>query len=182
MKHIIAALALLIAGASGASAQQSRWTDPTGSWSIDFTSVRWGRADGLGPNGPLLLIAPAIAPSDNDVRICFIEQAPAVQAAETLETSIAQLDATSAPQLFPRAQLSDARVTPLSIGGHAVAAVDAASRGNAFKARAFATRSGDQVFTTTISCILSSGIRADLAAEVDSIFQSLQFASVDTQP
>jgi hypothetical protein len=163
--------------AGGASAQSnSRWIDPARTWSIDFASSGWGQADGMGPDGPLLLIAPAAAPRDEEIRICFAEQSESPNAEDT---DLAQLNASGAGRLFPRAQLREPRVAQLDVGGHVVAAVQGMSRDNEFRARAFITRSGGRVFMTTISCIMTPGMNPARAAEVDAILQSLQFASVD---
>jgi hypothetical protein len=169
---MIAIGAVSVFTGSALAQSSSRWSDPTGSWSIEFASGGWGQADGLGPNGPLLLIAPAVAPRDDEIRICFAEQSAS---SELADTDIAQLNASGVERLFPRAQLREPRVTILDIGGHAVAAVRGMSRENEFRARAFVTRAGGRAYVTTISCIMTPGMNQDRAAEVDAIFQTLQF-------
>ena len=175
--------ALVMCGALSSAAQTppTRWMDPTGGWSIDYMSSGWGRADGLPPNGPVLLTVPMQAPPNNETRMCFVEEsysaiAPGAVAAE-IQRRGSQVGVPEAQAAFQRFRLTQTQVSHEVVDGVAVAIVEGASGGNRFRGRAFVTAAGNNAALSTISCISVAGMAASRDAEVDTILASLHFSA-----
>jgi hypothetical protein len=182
MQVIVAAVLMSALAVAAAVAQSApRWTDPTGSWSIDFESSGWGSGQGLPPppEGPTILIVPMTPPPENEVRICLAEEAfsPLAANADLNEVRArgSLVDAAKAREMFPRAGLTDIHISHVVVDGEDVAVIEATSGSNRFRARAFVTPASNRAVLSSLMCISVPGMRADADAEVDTILNTLHF-------
>ena len=174
----IALLCMLVAGPALAQ-QGARWTDPSGSWSIDLATSNWGSADGLPAGGPALVAVPMQPPPDSEIRICLVDQTverlPANPDEAEVRQRAAHIDVAQAQAAFPRAGLTQTVVGHSIIDGEAVATVEGLSGRNRFRGRLFVTPAAGQAVLSAISCISTPGMPAAPDAEVDAILNSLHF-------
>lgn len=165
-----------------------RWVDRTGSWSVDFGGVGWGYATGLPESGgPEMLLAP---PSGRDARgttrLCLaqgrLEDRPASASDDELRARGAQLSADDISNIVPAAEMRDIAVQYTVVDGVAVAAVDARSRANTLRGRAFVLPVGNQMLSTLIFCFWGEDVSTEQIAEMVAILQSLQFTNTTSEP
>lgn len=185
MKGIVAALAaergvMVVAAvllATPAAAQNAAWLDPTGTWSMDFTSVGWGQGGRLPGNARVLLFAPRLAPTENEVRICLVEQ-QATAAGPDARARAGAFGVEEVQRIFSR-DISQAQVTHQAVNGVAVAFVDGVSNGRRFRGRIFVTSVADRSILSKIACVSTLGMPAAREAEVDAVLNSIHFHNPD---
>lgn len=179
--------ALCMLASTAVEAQQpTRWSDPTGAWSLDLASANWTR--GLGPeaDGHVLITVPTEPPPANETRLCVIDEffstlAPGFDPAEVYARA-AQLDAHGVEGALRQLQLGQTQVTHVVTDGVTVAVINAVSRGYRYRGRMFVTIDGPSAVLTTVSCLSTAGMAPDRDAEVDTILTSLHFPPPQAEP
>lgn len=170
MRGIVVALSVICALAcqDAAAHPAGPWTDATGSWSIDFSTQGWGHTDG--PDPEFMMIEPLNGTTDEELRLCILEQTP-------LEGADAARDWSTADLAQEVSAFGNARTTHLNIDGHAVGAAVARYDERELRGRAWITRGRSVVYLTRLSCSLAPGLSANHVAEVEAILQSLHFTN-----
>lgn len=171
MRGVVVALSVICALSCHDAAAHPRgpWIDATGSWSIDFSAQGWGHTDDSDPE--LMMIEPLKGTTDEEFRLCVLEQTP-------LEGADAARDWSAADLAQEVPTFGNARTWTLNIDGHAVGAAVARYDESELRGRAWITHGRNVVYLTTLSCSLAPGLSSNFVAEVEAIFQSLHFTRV----
>ena len=146
------------------------WIDATGSWSIDFSAQGWGRNDDSDPRG--MMIQPLNGATDEEFRLCILEQTP-------LEGADAARDWSAADLAQEVPTFGNARTWTMNIDGHAVGAAMARYDKSEVRGRAWITRGRNVVYLTTLSCWFAPRLSSNFVAEVEAILHSLHFTARD---
>jgi hypothetical protein len=185
-KHIVAVLAVIALGASPTHAQEdTRWTAPSGAWSIDHISQGWTHASSLPPEFQHFarIMIPLEPPPDNEVRLCSISEVRLDQVdpdADRVRSTAARLDLEAATEMVaPRNQ----HVTSISnheIGGVSVADIATLSNDGrrAHVHRVFYLPLNAGVTFVEIDCLWAASLDPAKAAEIPAILGTLTINSV----
>ena len=177
MRTFAAALALLALFTAPAVAQsESRWTAPSGAWSIDYESSGWTFANPVPQHLShlALIMIPLAPPPDDQIRICAVTEA-------AYDEGLARDQIPLAGALFDQARASAAfqgqtitGVSHTTLNGVVVAEISATSGQQHHRHRVFYYPAPEGAYFIDVNCFWLASAAASAAAEVETILASIQ--------
>lgn len=188
MRSFVAAFIALSAFALPASAQDTRWTAPSGAWSLDYASQGWTFADPLPQDLQALyvrVIMPDAPPAAGETRMCGVTEIPINRSdpdTQRTRTTAGRVTMEAVARMYEPRRQTVTGVTPGAIGGVSYADIATVSaRGTLHLHRIFYLPVEGQIVFVDIDCLWPPTLDAAKAAEIPAVLNTLAFNAVALQ-
>jgi hypothetical protein len=186
MQNIIALICFLTLSAPLAAAQETtRWTAPSGAWSIDHESQGWTYADPLPPEIAHVarIMIPLELPPDHEVRMCSISETPLGITDLDLgrvRSTASRIDLAAASEMFAPRQEHATSISNQVINGVSVADIATLSGDGDMTHlhRVFYLPVSDDVTFVEIDCFWLVSLDPAKVAEIPAVLSTFEIHSI----